>query len=74
MRQEDDSNRWAFSGHSDCVSVEVHGLVIVEELADKLEPPLHMRIARRQSACASATDRGSRPTEKFIKPPGSTHG
>jgi hypothetical protein len=48
--------------------------VIVEELADKLEPPLHMRIARRQSACASATDRGSRLTEKFIKPPGSTHG
>jgi hypothetical protein len=48
--------------------------VIVHDLADEIEAPLHMRIARRQSASASATDRGSRPAEKFINPPGSTHG
>ena len=74
MRQEDNPNGWTFSGYGDCVAVEVHGLVIVHDLADEIEPPLHMRIARRQSACASATDRGRRPAEKLINPPGSTHG
>jgi hypothetical protein len=55
-------------------SVEVQWLVSVENLADELEPPFDLRIARGQSACASATDRGRRPAEKLIKPPGSIHG